>query len=56
MGNYGYTVPIDEEYMLIFGGITARRIEYKDSVNQVYDLYTTCEDYFTTTGNDWTTN
>lgn len=42
--------------MLIFGGITARKIDYTDSVNQVFDLYTTCEDYFTNTGFDWTTN
>ena len=42
--------------MLIFGGITARKIEYTDSVNQVFDLYTTREDNYTNTGNDWTTN
>jgi len=30
MGNYGYTVPVDEEFMLIFGGITARSIDFKD--------------------------
>lgn len=37
---------------MIFGGITARKIEYTDSVNQVYDLYTSCEDYTTITGLD----
>jgi hypothetical protein len=45
MGNIGYTIPIDQEYMLIFGGITAREISYTDKVGQEYDLYTTCEKY-----------
>jgi hypothetical protein len=57
MGNNGYTVPLDEEFMLIFGGITARQIQYKDSIGKAtYDLYTTCEEYATLTGKDPTTN
>jgi len=42
--------------MLIFGGITARKIEYTDTVNQVYDLYTTCEDYYANTGENSESN
>jgi len=44
--------------MLIFGGITARSIYYKDNVGigANYDLYTNCEKYFDLTGKDPTLN
>lgn len=43
MGNHGTTVPIDKEYMLIFGGMTAREKYFNDTENNTYDIYNYCE-------------
>ena len=48
---HGYTVPIDREFMLIFGGVTARDITFKDDDGNEYDIYNFCERYEELTGN-----
>ena len=52
MGNHGYTVPVDQEYMVIFGGITARDQTFNDSNGVEYDLFNNCEQYTALTGNE----
>lgn len=51
-------MPVDEEFMLIFGGITAKHVDFKDQVGvgRTYDLYTSCEDYTALTGQDQASN
>ena len=52
MGANGYTIPIETEFMLIFGGITARDITFTDPIDgTVYDIYNNCELYETITSN-----
>jgi hypothetical protein len=52
MGNHGYTVPIDQEYMIIFGGITARDIRFTDSSGVSHDIYNNCEQFSDLTGEE----
>lgn len=43
-------VPVDREFMLIFGGLTARDKTFQDSDNNTYDIYNYCERYTELTG------
>ena len=45
MGNHGTTIPTDQEYMLVFGGLTAREKYFNDTENNTYDIYNYCERY-----------
>jgi hypothetical protein len=38
MGGYGHTIKLDEEIMIIFGGITARQKYWSDGILD-YSLY-----------------
>jgi hypothetical protein len=50
MGNNGFTIPIDREFMLIMGGITARDLSFVGTDGNTYNLYNFCEDYTSLTG------
>jgi hypothetical protein len=58
MGNFGTTIPLDQEYMLVFGGLTARDKFFYDSENTTYDIYNYCERYteLTSINNDESIN
>jgi hypothetical protein len=55
MGNHGHTIPIDKEYMLIFGGLTARDKTFEDADGNIYDIYNYCERYTEIIGLNLTT-
>jgi hypothetical protein len=42
MSGYGHTVKMDEEIMIIFGGITIKNKTWTDNVTSL-DLYNNCE-------------
>jgi len=42
MSGYGYTVKMDEEIMIIFGGITIKNKTWTDNITSL-DLYNNCE-------------
>lgn len=57
---HGFTVPINTEYMLIFGGMTSRDITFNasgtdsDPNEKQYDIFNYCEQYTEITGKNLT--
>jgi len=42
MSGYGYTVKMDEEIVIIFGGITIKNKTWSDNIT-LLDVYNNCE-------------
>lgn len=46
MGQNGHAINVDEEMMLVFGGIVNRQRSFKDNeTGDVYDIFNYCEDF-----------
>lgn len=45
MAEYGYNVDVDEEIMLVFGGLTQRKRTFTSSEGEDYEVYNYCEKY-----------
>ena len=45
MGSHGYAVQVDQEIMLVFGGLVARDRTFENSEGEEYDIFNYCEDY-----------
>lgn len=48
MGSHGHVLNVDEEYMLIFGGLTYRERYFGE--NNSSDIFNECEAYESITG------